>query len=141
MVQTHPMQEAPRPRRPPRRANQEGRQEAPPEGPRRPPRAGGLGPTDLEGSRRSPWPGGPQEPPQEGTAESAVMIEYGPPENPVSESSTDESSEVEDLDPEAGFVGHYNESRAPLSEDLQFQKVRVATMQDLITRFRQPVVL
>ena len=40
-------------------------------------------------------------------------IEYEAPENPVSESSADESSEAED--PEGGFVGHYNES--PLSDD------------------------
>ena len=46
-------------------------------------------------------------------------IEYEPPENPVSESSTDESTGVEEH--EAGFVGHYNESTpsgdSSISED------------------------
>ena len=43
-------------------------------------------------------------------------IEYEPPENPVSESSTDESTGVED--PEAGFVGDYIDSTASAeSED------------------------
>ena len=60
MVQRPPggLQEAPR--RPPRRANQEGRQEAPWEGPGRPPRRANIG--QQEGARRPPRRARPKPP-------------------------------------------------------------------------------